>query len=1013
MNRTMGDVFVLILVIGSIFIFIMPICAVVSAGKARRQAEEAKKMVGLLQKQLAGTAALAAGLANRLQRLESANQWPRPAEVSGPEERAEAAPPEIPDDVRLPTPSAARELPPPLAPSLAAGPPPRAGPAPRAAVARPRAPRPRPQSVPNAKIEQFMGAKLFAWVGGLALFLGILFFVKLGIERGWISPALRTAIGFVVGIGLVGAGVVIQRSKVYATMAQTLCSTGVVILYGVSFAAHALYRIPPFDSALVTFGLMALITAVAFLLAMRMEAQVVAILGMLGGFLTPLLCATGRDNPGGLFGYIVLLDIGVLAVAKRQRWLYLTALAAAGTILTQAGWMGQFFDSSQYAVGSATWIPMMVFLGFALVFMLAAWRSRQSREEDLFPVGAALALCGSALLAAFVFLGHEGITERPWLLYSFLLGINGIGMLVVWQQPRLVLAHGIVVSLTFLHLMIWTRYHLSAELLPQALGIYLGFGLLQTGFAALWPRRSEKAVPLMGWTPLIAHALMLLAVLILRTVSFIIWPAILLVDLLIIGLAAMSGALIPVLVALVMTLLTAGVWLFRLPAAAVGSLSQFTQFILVVGGFAVVFGGASAFLSRKMPKVALAAMLPIISAVLPFGLLILATLQLGVGDPSAVFGLALLLVVFLLGLARLSGLTVLVPTALGCVLALEWAWHQQGFRPEHPAVPLLWYLGFYLLFTFFPVVYSRVFAPRRLPWIASAAAGIGTFGLVYFVVKAAWPNQMMGLLPLAFCVAPLLGMGFVLKRHGADNPARLTQLAWLAGVALFFITLIFPLQFEKQWITLGWALEGAALCWLFGRVPHPGLRGTGTALLGAAFLRLALNPAVFDYQVRGETPLLNWQLYAYSLAALAMFLAAAWLKPPNHLWEKLNLRGLFCALGGILLFLLLNIEIADAFQPRGSPSIAFEFEGNFARDMTYTISWALFALGLLGLGIWKRQRHIRYPGLGLLAVALLKLFLHDLANIESIYRIGALIVVAIIALAASYLYQRFLSEDKS
>ena len=150
-----------------------------------------------------------------------------------------------------------------------------------------------------------------------------------------------------------------------------------------SFAAHALYRIPPFDSALVTFGLMALITAVAFLLAMRMEAQVVAILGMLGGFLTPLLCATGRDNPGGLFGYIVLLDIGVLAVAKRQRWLYLTALAAAGTILTQAGWMGQFFDSSQYAVGSATWIPVMVFLGFALVFMLAAWRSSTGWPEPL------------------------------------------------------------------------------------------------------------------------------------------------------------------------------------------------------------------------------------------------------------------------------------------------------------------------------------------------------------------------------------------------------------------------------------------------------------------------------------------------------------------------------------------------------------------------------------------------------------------------------------------------------
>ena len=39
--------------------------------------------------------------------------------------------------------------------------------------------------------------------------------------------------------------------------------------------------------------------------------------------------------------------------------------------------------------------------------------------------------------------------------------------------------------------------------------------------------------------------------------------------------------------------------------------------------------------------------------------------------------------------------------------------------------------------------------------------------------------------------------------------------------ALLFITLVFPIQFERQWITLGWALEGTALLWLFRRVPHP------------------------------------------------------------------------------------------------------------------------------------------------------------------------------------------------
>ena len=57
-------------------------------------------------------------------------------------------------------------------------------------------------------------------------------------------------------------------------------------------------------------------------------------------------------------------------------------------------------------------------------------------------------------------------------------------------------------------------------------------------------------------------------------------------------------------------------------------------------------------------------------------------------------------------------------------------------------------------------------------------------------------------------------------------------------MALFFITLIFPIQFSHQWITIGWALEGAALLWLFHRVPHPGLR-----LVGRRPARCRVRPA--------------------------------------------------------------------------------------------------------------------------------------------------------------------------
>jgi uncharacterized membrane protein len=118
------------------------------------------------------------------------------------------------------------------------------------------------------------------------------------------------------------------------------------------------------------------------------------------------------------------------------------------------------------------------------------------------------------------------------------------------------------------------------------------------------------------------------------------------------------------------------------------------------------------------------------------------------------------------------------------------------------------------------------------------------------------------------------------------------------------------------------------------------------------------------------------------------------------------------ALGVILLFILLNIEIADYFTLPGSRALTFQFSGNFARDMCYTIGWALFALGLLGAGIWRRQQGVRYAAIALLSAALLKLFFHDLARLEALYRIGALFAVAVIAILASFAYQRFLPSNE-
>jgi uncharacterized membrane protein len=263
--------------------------------------------------------------------------------------------------------------------------------------------------------------------------------------------------------------------------------------------------------------------------------------------------------------------------------------------------------------------------------------------------------------------------------------------------------------------------------------------------------------------------------------------------------------------------------------------------------------------------------------------------------------------------------------------------------------------------------------------------------------------------PAAFGLPSLLGLSVLIKRTPVTSPARNAQLALFGGAALFFITLIFPIEFERQWITVGWALEGTALCWLFRRIPHPGLRLAGVALLVVVFMRLALNPAVLSYHSRAAFPILNWYLYTYGIAAICLFAAARFLMPPHNRVLGYNALPLLYTLGTILAFLVVNIEIADYFSTPGTAALTFRFSGNFARDMSYSIAWGLFALLLLIVGMRKRTAPARYAGLGLLGITVVKLFFHDLSQLDQLYRIGAFIVVAVIAIVASFLYQRFLA----
>jgi hypothetical protein len=1070
----------------------LAIWLIVRAVSARNRLEELSRRLGALEMEIF-----------QLKRGREAAKLAETAPTPAPQRAIIAPlPVEPPKPIVVPSPVAASKPPPAMAPP----------PIPAAPVPPLPKPAPRREVKPAINWEQFMGVKGFAWVGGFALFLGVAFFVKYSFDNNLIPPELRVAIGFLVGIGLLVGGVLLSR-KNFPVLSHTLCATGVVILYAVTFACRSIYHFE-FFGPLPTFLLMALITTAAFLLAVRLNALVVAVLGMLGGFLTPILLSTGQDNPLGLFGYIAILDAGLIFVALNKRWHFLAALAALGTVIMQIGWVSEFFEREKYFEGNKIFIALAVLLGFNALWLAANWWMKRScdassqnvaatppsREQktaspgdEASPLrsatgasqprfwlsGSMLGLAAVALGFTLFFLDFPPLAHRPVLLFSFVFLIDLAVVALTWLDEKVSDAQPVAGLAVFGLLGFWTTQHLTGDLLNPALAFYLVFAAFHSALPAWQQHRRGAASGLTAqlnhFFPPLALLLVLVPIFKLEELSFLVWPFVLLVDVLAIALAVMTATLLPVLAVLLLTLAATGALIFKIPADLTGLPTPFW----LLGAFAVFFVAASVWLARRFKpdafksglKIAgdlnasetMAALLPACSAVLPFLLLIMATLRLPLANPSPVFGLALLLVLLLLGLTKIFSFDWMPLIGLISVFALECAFHLNRFDiyRDNPAIhnlispPMLlgWYLIFFVVFAVFPFIFLKQFADKPFPWAAAALAGPAQFFLIYQLAKIAWPSSVMGLLPAAFAIPALLSLVAILKMRpktvaagilpavepgfqpggrgvgnsgalgesdagsggrmppstaGGMPAATMTQLAWFGGVALFFITLIFPVQFDRQWITIGWALEGAALLWLFQRVPHPGLRLVGIGLLIAAFVRLAFNPAVLEYHSRAATPVFNWYLYTYGIATMALFLGTRLLAPPRHLVLKSNAQAVLGSLGTVLAFLLLNIEIADYFSEPGS-TLTFQFSGNFARDMSYSIAWALFALGLLVYGILKNISATRYAAMALLCITLLKLFFHDLAQLAQLYRIGAFIGVAVIAMLASFAYQKFYS----
>ena len=282
----------------------------------------------------------------------------------------------------------------PPAPPVAAPAPPAPAPAPARPqrVARPiqeRFPRTaaaqRPPR-PSFDLERFLGGRVLAWVGGVAVLAGLVLLFALGVSSGWIGPVGRTLTGGALATLLVVAGIWLHERKGRTEAARAAVAAGAGGLFLAITVAARVYDILPSAAGLLLAAAVATGTA---LLAMRWSSPVIGAIGVIGALLAPALAGATLDV--GTLAFLLVAALGASLVLLRERWTWLSA----AVFLIPGAQLVVWLDQRPSALAAAT-----VLTAFGIVNVVAALGvDIRSRETPLRLAGAYLLGANAILLS--------------------------------------------------------------------------------------------------------------------------------------------------------------------------------------------------------------------------------------------------------------------------------------------------------------------------------------------------------------------------------------------------------------------------------------------------------------------------------------------------------------------------------------------------------------------------------------------------------------------------------------
>jgi hypothetical protein len=804
-----------------------------------------------------------------------------------------------------------------------------------------------------------LGPRALAIAGGIVTLLGIIFFFVLAVNRGWIGPHGRVALGGIAAAIVFGAGIELKRR--YGTTYSALAAVGAGIAggYATLLSAASLYHmLSPWGAMLVAGA----IAAAGLATSLAWRSQIVAGIGLLGAMLVPVFVAAQGGVSVLAVAFVAVVFAVLAAVSIRLDW---HSLLVAGGLASAPQLLALAF-APKYEHQSPAGVLALVSVFFLLYAATGVVRHLRSDTTLLDPIVTAFVL-GAGVIAAASFARLFATGEQ-----------RGVALLV--------LAAAYAAPGAFFFTRERTR-DLSALLTFATFTLTaIGFALLLHGDALAYAWAAEAAgLAWLSWT--------------VGEIRFQLWSGVYLVLALIHSLidapprhlteltahpAAGVGTIVAVAAAAAVFSFYARPW--REDDLPTGE----RRLAGVYEGFAAahrVLGVGSAWLSLALSTYAVSLGVLALFSSFAWATVTNAAIWMAVG-------LAMLALGFRSAIehVRLGALVWLGMTGL---LAVEFASRFLVGNPRAIAIAVVGVAALAASLAYGLIRHEGTDATDAVP-IATVVISLALFA---YPTEYRLEGHQEGAAALGLAALYAL-LSIVLARRPARDPSTAYWAIAIAVAAFADVRLL-----HGTYAVLGWAAAGVAIAWLAGRVREPRLYLGATVLVTLAVVRAFAIQAppthLFTTRLHPAYGTASIFIAALAIAGLAYFAR-------SELGRLGVLRTAPWWLAGVLTVYGLSLLIVELVERISSaPSLHTEFQRG---QTAVSAFWGLLGLTLLYVGLKRNIRPLRIAGLACFPIILAKIFIYDLPQLSPVTRALSFLAVGAVLLLGGFFYQRLMSD---